>query len=228
MKKTLMVLAMGVAIACCTRATPPLKVEQRTAALPEKGRVTIAAQRSEQVGNVVPIDVNVANGTGAPYRIDPTQVFARSADGRRIAPIPVSDAIKLSGDAVTLGEQIKKAALFGAIGAVAGAAGGAGVGAATGGVAGGAAAGGAMGGVAGAVGGAAEAAQSSRQEAASQIRAYSLENRSVESGYSVSGYVFYPPGDYTGIEALVIGEEGNETISGALVPSPGASGSPGG
>ncbi len=82
----------------------------------------------------------------------------------------------------------------------------------------GAAASGALGGVVGGVGGAMAGGQAAREEAGSQLRTYALPDRDVESGYSVTGYVFYPAGDYVAVETMLRDEEGNpETIRGSLI-----------
>jgi hypothetical protein len=104
------------------------------------------------------------------------------------------------------------------VGAAAGAAVGAGAGAVGGDAGTGAIAGGALGGAAGAVGGAVMGAQAASEEADSQLRTTALQDRYVEPGYSVTGYVFYPPGEYIAVEAMLIDEEGNpQSIRGNLI-----------
>jgi len=206
-------------LASCYHATAPLKVEQRVAQTPQRSQLTVAAQSGTIVGQIVPVDVNIANGTPDPYRVDTTQVFAIAPSGQRIVPVSVEEAIRLSGDEVSLAAQIQGAVLTGLVGAAAGAAGGAGVGTATGDVGGGIAAGGAIGGVGGAAMGAASAQEEQRRVTAEQIKGYALQDRYVKGGYSVSGYVFYPPGTYVAVEALLTGEEGEtQTARGSISP----------
>jgi hypothetical protein len=207
--KKLLLLSLLVSMAVgCVKATPPLPVEQRIAQAPQQGQVTLASRAAEQIGDIVPIDVNIANGTDARVHLDPTQVFAITPEGKRVAPIPTSDAIRLSGDATSLGASLKSGVITGLAGAALGAAAGAAMGSTGGHSGSGAIIGGTLGGVAGTVGGGASGSQSASEVSSAQIRTYALQDRDVEPGYSINGYVFYPPGTYTAVEAAVGGEEG--------------------
>jgi hypothetical protein len=216
MKRVFSVLCIF-AVVGCVRAAPPLPTEQRIAQAPRKGEITLASKATAPVGQVVPIDVNFANGTDARFKIDTTQVFAINEKGERVAPVPLSEAIRLSGDAIALNAQVKSGLITGLAGAALGAAVGSAMGSTSGSAGSGAIVGGALGAGVGGIGGAASAGEEANRSAASQLAVLALRDRWVEPGYSVNGYVFYPPGTYKGVEALVKGEEGElETLKAKL------------
>jgi hypothetical protein len=62
------------------------------------------------VGQIVPVDVAVANGTDEPYRIDPAQVFALDMQGREIRPVPPEEAVTEMARANAVATELKGAA----------------------------------------------------------------------------------------------------------------------
>ena len=97
---------------------------------PRKGTVTMQVRPGNPVGNIVPVDVAVANGTDQPYRIDPVQVFALDLQGRPIRPVPLEEAIAEMARANALATELKGAAKTALVSGVAAAAAGAAIGAA--------------------------------------------------------------------------------------------------
>jgi hypothetical protein len=207
MKRIGLTLVLAVLVGCAP-AAPQLAVEPRVAEIPRSGEVTVASRQLASVGDIVPIGVNVANGTDARYRIDANQVFAINEAGQRLAPIPTSEAIRLSGDATALSAQVQQAVVYGVGAAALGAATGAVVGVTRGQPGMGAALGAALLGAIGTLAGFFAGGEEARLEAAQQIDALALRDQSVDPGYSVSGYVFFPRGNYTRTHVLITGEEG--------------------
>ena len=207
-----LVAASLIGLVGCVHATSPLKVEQRIAQRPQRGLVMLSSRPTEQVGEVKPIDLNVANGLPGRIRVDASQVFAINELGQRVAPIPTGEAVKLCGDATELSSAMKSGLASGAMAAVLGGAAGAAYGALGGG---GAASGAAIGaGIAAAAGGgmgAGAGTEASRQESERQIGELALHDRYIEPGRSVNGYAFFPPGTYSAVEMLIVDEEGEQT-----------------
>src|SRR5581483_8471990 len=212
------VFATAAAPGCATSARP-LPVEKRVALTPPKNDVAVVARAGQPVGEVIPVDVSIANGTDEPYLIDPSQIFAVDDQGQKILPVPPAEAIREAGDANSLKAALTGAAKNAAVGAIAGAAIGAALGVAIAallrstrpGRAYGAAMGGgygaAMGGVAGGVQGQAAA----HLDAAAQINALCLQQGAAHPNYSVNGYVFFPKGTYRGIQINLLNEESHQT-----------------
>lgn len=200
----------------CLFPKSPLPVERRYVQPPQQGQVLVAARATRQVGAITPVDINVSNGLPGRIRVEASQVFAVTQTGQWVAPIPNGEAIKLAGDAVQLESAMKSALATAAVGAALGAAAGAGIGAGGGAIAGaaiGAAAGGAVAGSGG--------MEAGKEEAARQIAELSLHDRYIETHRSINGYVFFPPGPYTGVAMLVVDEEEQPTtINTVLTEAP--------
>jgi len=192
----------------CVHATSPLRVEQRIAQPPQKGQVSFASRATEQIGEVRPVDTNVANGLPGRIRIEASQVFAINEKGERVAPIPTGEAIKLCGDATQLSSAMKSGLATALLGAALGGATGAAAGGLT---ASSIATGAAVGGAAGGAIGAGAGMEGGQHEASRQIAELALHDQYIEPGRSVNGYVFYPPGTYSAVEILVIDEEGEQS-----------------
>src|SRR5258705_8860846 len=69
-------LLIPFALSGCSTAAPPIADTTRIALTPTKGQITMAARPGTPIGDLVPVDIGVANGTDEPYRIEPDQVFA--------------------------------------------------------------------------------------------------------------------------------------------------------
>ena len=147
-------------------------------------------------------------------------MFALNDAGERVAPLPPGEAARQAGSAKELEGAVKSAAVSGVGGAAVGAAAGAVAGAA------GRAAGwlglwiselGAL--IGSAFGGGCgnfprrrkEASRKPTQQANQQIEAVSLKPEEVRKDFTVSGYVFFPKGQYNQVEMLLVDRETGDT-----------------
>ncbi|MBV8451816.1 MAG: hypothetical protein JOZ29_06020 [Deltaproteobacteria bacterium] len=168
-------------------------------------------QPANTIGDVQPVYVSIANGTDIPRAVVPSQIFALDEQGQRIAPLPPGEAARQAGGA----EELKAALASGAAsGAISGAL-GAGVGAIAGSLihsgATGAALGGAIGAGEGMVQGGFASSGKANQQAREQITALALEKGDVSNNFTVSGYVFFPKGDYKQLQLLLVDNESGNT-----------------
>jgi hypothetical protein len=197
----------------CVVAQAPLKNTPKVVASPEPGQLSVATQPANTIGDVQPVYVSIANGTDVPRAVVPSQIFALDEQGQRIAPLPPGEAARQAGGAGELKAALASGAASGAItGAL-----GAGVGAIAGSLihsgATGAAIGGAVGAGEGALSGAFAGPGKSHDQANEQIKALALEQGDVRSNFTVSGYVFFPKGEYSQIQLLLVdGESGNTEV----------------
>ncbi|HJU11583.1 MAG TPA: hypothetical protein VJ728_11935 [Candidatus Binataceae bacterium] len=194
-------------------ARPPLKNTPKVVATPQPGQLSVATQPADTVGDLQPVYVSIANGTDIPRAIVPSQIFALDQQGERIAPIPAGEAARQAGGAGELKAALASGAASGAItGGL-----GAGVGAIAGSLihsgAAGAALGTAIGAGTGAMQGAFAGPNKANQQARDQITALALAQGDVRRNFTVSGYVFFPKGDYKQIQLLLVdGESGNTEV----------------
>jgi len=198
-------------LAGCVLARAPLQDTPKVVATPEPGQLSVAMQPANTIGDVQPVYVSIANGTDVPRAVVPTQIFAMDEHGERIAPLPPGEAAREAGGAGELKSALTSAAASGAItGAL-----GAGIGAIAGSLihsgATGAALGGAIGGGTGAMQGAFAGPSKAHQQANEQINALALQSGDVRNNFSVSGYVFFPKGDYKQIQLLLVDNESGNT-----------------
>jgi hypothetical protein len=168
-------------------------------------------QPADTIGDVQPVYVSIANGTDVPRAVVPSQIFALDPQGQRIAPLPPGEAAREAGGAGELKAALTSSA---ASGAIAGAL-GAGVGAVAGSLihsgATGAALGGAVGAGTGAIQGAFAGPGKAHEQANEQLSALALQREDVRGNFTVSGYVFFPKGDYTQIQLLLVDNESGNT-----------------
>jgi len=201
----------GCVMAGCVLARAPLKNPPKVVAAPEPGQLSLAMQPASTIGDVQPVYISIANGTDIPRAVVPSQIFALDDQGQRIAPLPPGEAARQAGGAGELKSALASAA---ASGAIAGAL-GAGVGAIAGSFihsgATGAALGGAIGGGTGALQGAFAGPGKADTQANEQITALALQNENVRNNFTVSGYVFFPKGDYKQIQLLLVDNESGNT-----------------
>jgi hypothetical protein len=198
-------------VAGCVLGSAPLKDTPKIVATPEAGQLSVAMQPAKTVGEVQPVYVSIANGTDTSRAIVPSQIFALDAQGQRIAPIPPGEAAREAGGAGELKAALMSGAASGALtGAL-----GAGVGAIAGSFlhsgAAGAALGGAVGGGAGAFQGAFAGPNKADRQATEQISALALEKGDVNNDFTVSGYVFFPKGEYKQLQLLLVDNESGNT-----------------
>jgi hypothetical protein len=187
-------------------------------ATPQQGQLAVSVAAAPTVGEVTPVYVSVANGTDDTRSVVPSQVFAVNDTGERIAPLPPGEAARQAGSAKELSGAVQSGAVSGVGGAALGAAAGAIAG--TAGHAGdfgfgspssGALIGTAFGGFWGAFTGASRGQDRADSQANQQIDALSLKPEEVRRNYTVSGYVFFPKGQYSQVEMLLVDRETGDT-----------------
>jgi hypothetical protein len=205
------VIAIAVLAAGCGIASAPLKTTPQIVATPEQGGLAVTTQPADPVGDVQPVYVSIANGTDMPRDIVPSQIFALNGAGNRIAPIPPGEAGRQAGNA----GELKAALMSGAAGGLLGAGVGAGLGAIAGslihsGASGaglGAAIGGGEGGLQGVMAGQAKADSTADK----QLTSLALQPGEVRRNFTVSGYVFFPKGDYQKLQLVLVDSESGDT-----------------
>lgn len=207
-------------ISACAVAQPPIERTPQVVVTPVQGELSVAVSKAPTVGEVAPVNVSVANGTDIPRTVVPSQIFAINQSGERVAPLPPGEAARQAGGAA----ELKAALASGAVSGVAGGAVGAGLGAAIGAVngtdRGSTSWFGSNGGVGpdamiGAATGAGLAIFSgvprgqdrADQEAAAQLGPLALPQQDVGHNFTVSGYVFFPKGEYQQIQLVMINRE---------------------
>jgi hypothetical protein len=213
MKSAAASLAMAIAFAGCAVSQAPLDTKAKIVATPAQGQITMTVQAEKTVGSVTPVYVSVANGTNDPRAIVPSQVFALNSEGERIAPIPPMEAARQSGNANELKSALASSALSGVLAGGVGAGLGAVAGPAFGSTGTGALVGTATGAGWGMFRGAERGQDRSDQQAAMQISSLALQPESVNRNFTVSGYVFFPKGQYSGVEMLLVDRETGNTES---------------
>jgi hypothetical protein len=206
-----MLASLGFTLGGCAIAPAPLKDTPHIVATPANGELTISSEPSKPIGEVLPVYVSIANGTNSPRAVVPSQIFALNDAGSRVAPLPPAEAARQAGGAGELRAALLSA---GASGLIEGAF-GAGVGAIAGsllhsGVSG-AALGGAIGGGSGAVSGVSAGVAKADAQAGTQLTALALAPQDVRRDFTVSGYVFFPKGDYKRIQMLLVDDETGDT-----------------
>ncbi len=211
--------AMAIAISGCAVAPPPIAHTPNVVATPEQGRVAISVAAAPTVGEVTPVYVSVANGTDDTRAVVPSQVFALNDAGERVAPLPPGEAARQAGSAKELEGAVKSGAVSGVGGAAVGAAAGAIAGSAGrsagwygfGSPGAGALIGTAFGGAYGIFSGAERGQSKADQQANQQLEAVSLKPEEVRKDFTVSGYVFFPKGQYNQVEMLLVDRETGDT-----------------
>ncbi|HJU28341.1 MAG TPA: hypothetical protein VJ718_04180 [Candidatus Binataceae bacterium] len=195
----------------CTFASAPIKDTPQIVATPQAGELTVSSQPAPLIGDVQPVYISVANGTDSPRAIVPSQIFALDNSGDRVAPLPPGEAARQAGGAGELKAALANAAVSGVGEGLVGA----GVGALAGAFSHSAGYWGALGGALGAgtgifsglSGGQAKADAQANQ----QLSALALQGSDVRRNFTVSGYVFFPKGDYRQIQMLLVDGETGDT-----------------
>lgn len=211
-------IAAMVAVAGCATAPAPIAHTPNVVATPQQGRVAVSVSAAPTVGEVTPVYVSVANGTSDPRSVIPTQIFALNEAGERVAPLPPGEAARQAGGANELEGAVKSAAISGVGGAAVGAGAGAIAGAAGhagwfgfGSPGAGALVGTAFGAASGIFSGAEKGQAKADQQANQQLQAVSLKPEEVRKDFTVSGYVFFPKGQYNQVEMLLVDRETGDT-----------------
>ena len=213
------VVAMVVAAAGCAVAPAPIAHTPNVVATPRQGELAVSVAAAPTVGEVTPVYVSVANGTDAPRSVIPSQIFALNESGERVAPLPPGEAARQAGGANELEGAVKSAAISGVGGAAVGAGAGAIAGAAGrsagwwgfGSPGAGALVGTAFGAAGGIFSGAERGQTKANQQANQQLEAVSLKPEEVRKDFTVSGYVFFPKGQYNHVEMLLVDRETGDT-----------------
>ena len=195
----------------CAIASAPLKDTPQVVATPAPGQLTVSSAPHSPIGQVQPVYVSIANGTDVPRSVVPSQIFALNDAGNRVAPLPPGEAARQAGSAGALKAGLVSAAASGAIeGAL-----GAGIGAIAGSLihsgAEGAAIGTAIGAGSGALHGATAGPAKAESQANEQLTALSLQPSDVRRDFTVSGYVYFPKGDYKQLQFLLVDSESGDT-----------------
>lgn len=215
-RRLLIAAACLIVFSACATAKPPIPNPNHVAATPHKDDFTVQSQAGQPVGEVQPVYISAANGMDVTRSIEPSQIFAIDDAGDRVAPLPPGEAARIAGGAHQLSSAVSGAAKTGTIAAASGGLMGAALGTLGGlifgavgtGAAAGAATGAAAGLATGAVGGAFAGEDSARQTANAQLSALALPAGPVHKNFTVSGYVFFPRGNYTGLEVITVGDSG--------------------
>jgi hypothetical protein len=211
-------IAVAVTIAGCAVAPAPIAHTPNVVATPQEGQLAVSVASAPTVGEVTPVYVSIANGTDAPRAVVPSQVFALNGAGERVAPLPPGEAARQAGSAKELQGAMQSAAISGVGGAAVGAAAGAVAGAAGragdfgfGSPGAGALIGSAFGGGWGIIRGAERGQSKADQQANEQIQSLALKPEEVRKNFTVSGYVFFPKGQYNQVEMLLVDRETGDT-----------------
>ncbi|MBF6568727.1 MAG: hypothetical protein IVW54_07615 [Candidatus Binataceae bacterium] len=195
----------------CAVAPAPLPATPHVVATPQNGMVNVAAQPLKPVGDVLPVYVSIANGTEIPRIVAPDQVFALNEGGERIAPIPTGEAARQAGGVGELKAALESGAISGGFGTGIGAGLGAAAGSAFGAVGSGALLGGAIGGAEALFSGVSSGVRSAHRQANQQIASVALKHGKVYRGFTQSGYVFFPKGNYANLEFVLVNQETGDT-----------------
>jgi hypothetical protein len=204
-------IATAIAISGCGIAQAPIEHTPNVVATPQQGQLAVSVAAASTVGQVTPVYVSIANGTDAPRSVVPSQVFALNDNGERVAPMPPGEAARQSGNAGELKGALKSAAFSGVAAGAVGAGLGAAVGSAFGSVGRGAIVGSAYGAGYGLLEGARAGQSKANQQANQQIEALALKPEEVRKNFTVSGYVFFPKGQYNQVEMLLVDRETGDT-----------------
>ncbi len=213
--RTLLVLGALLALTSygCAVASAPIKEAPHIAVTAPPGQVSVSMEPGDVIGDVQPVYVSIANGTDTPRSVVPSQVFALDSSGSRIAPLPAGEAARQAGGA----SELKAALYSGATSAAMGGAVGAGIGAITGALvhgyngAVGAGIGAAVGGGQAAMHGVTAGQNKADQQAQQQLTALAPHPEEVRRAFTVSGYVFFPKGDYKQLQLLLADAESGDT-----------------
>jgi len=221
--RTCSLVMMVVLCASCVRkpVTAPRAVVPET----YPSEVRLAAAHGKNFGHMVALGVGISNGTSATYNTSAEQVFAVDEAGNRIAPLSVVEAARQAGGATALVAGLEgaggSALLTGLLGAIPGAI----IGAAEGGAGGagkGAAVGAGVGVAVGAIGGFYKSKTETDQEIIDQLHGLYFGEQTLRTGVPVSGFVFYPEGEYEGVRAVVVDQATNvaREVAGSMVATP--------
>jgi hypothetical protein len=203
-RRLVVTLACTVALGCAAKpVTAPRAVVPETVA----SELRAAATEGKRFGDMVALGVGVSNGSSKDYVISAEHVFALDRDNNRVAPLTVSEAARQAGGSTALVSGLKGAGAGALLAGVVGAIPGAVIGAATNGGSGagtGAAVGAGIGAAVGAVGGFFESKSETDHQIVSQLVGLYLCEKTAKPGIPVSGFVFFPEGEYMGVRVVAV------------------------
>jgi hypothetical protein len=186
----------------------------KVAATPIQGKTSIVAVPAKPVGNVQPVYVSIANGTGSPMLETSGEIFALGAGGNRVPALPPQEAATQAGGSAGLASSVETAGAYAAPAAAGGAATAALGSAISGGnVLSGSLIGSAVGLVMGAGAGLYQAHAAAEVRAQEQIQNLSLKPTTIPPNGTESGYVFFPLGEYQKIQAVLGDTEAGSAIT---------------
>lgn len=197
------VLVAALATGACVRKP----VTAPRAVVPElvTSELRAAGTQAKQFGHMTTIGVGISNGSTNDYVVRGDRVYAVDKAGNRVAPLSVEEAARQAGGTTALVGGLRGAGggalLAGLLGALAGATAGI-----TGGgrsSATGAAVGAGVGIIAGAVGGFYTSKTQTEKEIIAQLGGLYLTEHISKPGFPVSGFVFFPEGEYAGVYVVV-------------------------
>ena len=174
-----------------------------------------AATAGKRFGHMVAIGVGVSNGAAKDYVISADRVLAVDRDGNRVAPLSVAEAARQAGGATALVAGLKGAGAGAVLAGVVAAIPGAVIGAAEAGGRGagtGAAVGAGIGAAVGAVGGFYTSKTETEREILDQLGGLYLGEKTTSPGVPVSGFVFFPEGQYVGVRVVAIERPGGAVV----------------
>src|SRR5262245_15727287 len=214
--------ALAVLLSCVSCVKKPVTAPRAVVPETATSEVRIAASAGKDFGEMVALGIGMSNGETATYAVTANRIFAVDPSGNRIAPLSVEEAARQAGGATALAAGLEGAGgsalltgLLGAIpGAIIGAAQGGGSGAGTG-----AAVGAGIGIAVGAIGGFYESKSKTEQEIIDQLHGLYFGEQTLKPGLPVSGFVFFPKGEYTGIRAVLVDQATNQVkeVAGPMV-----------
>jgi hypothetical protein len=209
------------AVGCVRKpVTAPQAVVPPTVASELRAASTVA----KQFGSMVAIGVGVSNGSATDYLVTADRVLALDRAGNRLAPLSVTEAARQAGGASALVAGLQGAGGGALLAALVGAMSGALIGASKGSAKEGAMVGAGLGVAVGAVAGFYDSKSKTEQEIIRQLGDLYLGAKTSKPGLPVSGFVFFPAGEYTGITVIAVEQPSGivKEIPGPLVPKPGA------
>ncbi len=215
-----LIVALAVAVTTASCASKPVTAPRVVIPETVHSEVRVAGDVAGDFGDVTPMAIGLSNGASTNYAIRSDRVLALDQEGRWIAPLSNDEAIRQSGGGTALLAGLKGAGGGALLTGVLGAATGAIVGAASGGAGKGAAVGAGIGVATGALAGFFESKNKTDAEIADQIRSISLGAETLKPGLPVSGFVFFPKGDYYAVKVILVNQstEGVEEVQARIEP----------
>jgi hypothetical protein len=204
--KSISAIAAGVTLSVSLLGCVQKPVTAPRAVVPETtpSELRVSATAAKKFGHMLAIGVGVSNGSTRDYAITADRVLALDKYGNRIAALSVEEAARQAGGANALAAGLKGAAGTGLLTGLLGAATGAIIGAGTGSPGTGAAVGAGIGMAGGAIGGFYESKSKTEREIIDQLGGLYLAAQTSKPGLPVSGFVFFPEGEYVGVYVIAV------------------------